>query len=228
MRYALCLEEMEGRWIAHVPALPGCFASARDRESARSLAPAAIRDYLTWRQAHGDPPTIADPLEIAVDEVVREWVHPADPDYVVNAFFAADVPPLAARDIDEALRLLAWSRAGLLAAVEGLTPESMNQPVEGEWSIAGILNHTARAEWWYLDRLGLAGFAREDLPIGWRERLDRVRVRLIEVLPQLEGIARVETAIGENWSPRKMMRRALWHERDHTQHIHQFRARLGV
>lgn len=227
MRYSICLEEMEGRWIAHVPALPGCFASADTRDAARSLASSAIRDYFDWRRSRGDDQP-APEFEIAVDEIVREWAHPTDPDYVVNAFFAADAPALTASDIRDALRLLEWSRADLLAAVEGLTPDVMNQAVEGEWSIDGILNHTARAEWWYLDRLDLAGFPREDLPAGRRARLDRVRARWVEVLPQLESIARVEVKYGEVWSPRKIVRRAVWHERDHTQHILQFRKRLVV
>lgn len=228
MHYSICLEEMEGRWIAHVPALRGCFATADTREAAQSLAASAIEDYFEWRRAHGDPPTFTTSVEIGIDEVVREWAHPADPDYLVNAFFAADAPALTQRDIEEALRLLQWTRADLFAAVAGLTPDDLQREVEAEWSIGGILNHTARAEWWYLDRLDLAGFERKDLPADWRARLDRVRARLIEVLPQLEGVARVELKTGELWSPRKMLRRALWHERDHAQHVLQFRRRLGL
>lgn len=232
MRYTVCLEEMEGRWVAHVPALWGCFASADECEAAQALAPQAIRDYLSWRQAHGDEsvPLVPSepPLQIAVDEIIREWLHPTDPDgYVVNAFFAADVAPLAAEDISQAQRLLEWSRADLLEAANGLTPDVLKQPVEGEWSIGGILNHTSRAEWWYLTRLGLAPPADHE-PGTWRERLDMARARLMDVLPQLLGVARVEVHVGEVWSPRKMLRRALWHERDHTHHILQFRARLGM
>lgn len=227
-RYAVCLEEMEGRWIAHVPALPGCFASADTRDAAQSLAATAIRDYFAWRLAHGDAPGPDTAVEVFVDEIAREWTHPADPDYVVNAFFAADAPVLIRSDIEEALRRLDWSRADLLAAAAGLAPGDLDREVEGEWSIGGILNHTARAEWWYLDRLDLAGFERKDLPAGWRARLDRVRARMVEVLPQLEGVARVQMKSGELWSPRKVVRRAVWHERDHTQHILQFRQRLGL
>ena len=62
----------------------------------------------------------------------------------------------------------------------------------------------------------------------WRARLEMGRARLLEVLPRLEDVARIELRIGEVWSPRKMLRRSIWHERDHTQHILQFRARLSV
>jgi hypothetical protein len=39
------------------------------------------------------------------------------------------------------------------------------------------------------------------------------------VLPGLEGKHQVVGVDGEFWSPRKILRRALWHERDHTEHI---------
>jgi len=227
MRYDMCLEEMERRWIAHVPALLGCYASADDREAALALIPQAIRDYCAWRRAHGDASISLDPaIDVAVDEIVREWLHPAESGADVNAFFTVDAPALTAQDIDLALRLLDWGRADLLQAVHDLDPDVMSRPVEGEWNIVGILNHTGRSEWWYLDRLELA--PTQDDPGQWRARLEMARTRLLEVLPRLEGVARIEAKRGETWSPRKMLRRALWHERDHTQHILQFRERLGV
>jgi hypothetical protein len=36
----------------------------------------------------------------------------------------------------------------------------------------------------------------------------------------------VVTLSGETWSARKVMRRTLWHERDHTAHILKLRQRL--
>jgi hypothetical protein len=34
------------------------------------------------------------------------------------------------------------------------------------------------------------------------------------------------TLAGETWSARKVLRRSLWHRRDHTAHIAKLRARL--
>jgi hypothetical protein len=34
MPYVVCAEEMESRWIAHVPDLPGCFAAHDERDEA--------------------------------------------------------------------------------------------------------------------------------------------------------------------------------------------------
>ena len=218
---------MEGQWIAHASALPGCYAGAGDRETALALVPDAIREFVAWRRMHGETGGVDDAVDTHVEEIVREWPDPADPEYIVNAFFASDVPALTADDIRWARERLDWQRAELFAAFDGLSPEVMRQPVDGEWSIGGILNHTGRAEWWYLERLDLA-LPRDQEPKDWRGRLDMAREQLLRVLTSLEGVARVVVKNAEMWSPRKMLRRALWHERDHTLHLLQFRARLGV
>jgi hypothetical protein len=69
-----------------------------------------------------------------------------------------------------------------------------------------------------LDRLGLA-FPREEVPKEPLERLEKVRRALNEILPTFQDSKQVTGMDGEFWSPRKVLRRALWHERDHTDHI---------
>ena len=51
------------------------------------------------------------------------------------------------------------------------------------------------------------------------ERLETTRAHFNTLLPKLEGVHKVVGWEGELWSPRKMLRRTLWHERDHTEHI---------
>ena len=116
--------------------------------------------------------------------------------------------------------LLEWSRTDLLESFAGLTPEQRDQSHPGErWGINGILNHVGGAEWWYMDNLGLAGLERTQLSKVPEKRLAMVRVRLQEILSGLIGATLVVGKEGELWSPRKMLRRALWHEWDHAQHI---------
>jgi len=226
-RYAVCLEQVEGRWVGHVPALPGCFTSEPERAAAEVRVPAAIADYLAWRVAHGDRAVPVDEVaEAEVEEIALEWPCPADPEYMVNAFFASDAVPLSEADIAQVRSLLAWTRADLLASVADLEVEQLERPVEDDWSIRRILDHVGGAEGWYLSRLGLA--APQADPGEWRARLELARTRLLEVLPGLVGLTRLELHRGETWSARKMLRRALWHERDHTEHIRQFRRRLGL
>jgi hypothetical protein len=139
--------------------------------------------------------------------------------YEVNAWFRHDWKPLSEVDIQRGLNLLAWSRADLLAEVTHLSPQELNARQPGErWSISGILGHVGGAEWWYLDRLGLA-FPRAKVLEEPFERLEAVRQLLVEQLPSLADSRLVIGMDGEFWSPRKLLRRAVWHERDHTLHI---------
>ena len=50
-----------------------------------------------------------------------------------------------------------------------------------------------------------------------------MRERLEQVLPGLAGNSQVRGVDGELWSPRKLLRYALWHERDHVRHIYKLR-----
>jgi DinB superfamily len=87
----------------------------------------------------------------------------------------------------------------------------------------------ADSEWWYLDRLDLAKGNRKSLPDDILERLAWVRERLNEALPGLDARELVIGKEGELWSPRKLLRRALWHEIDHRQHILKLLAQdLGI
>src|SRR3990172_9217605 len=138
---------------------------------------------------------------------------------VVLPMDRTDRRPLTELDIERGLKLLAWSRADLLKSVRGLSQETLDAGQPGErWSIANILKHVGGAEWWYLDRLALA-FPREEVPSDPFERLEKVRTHLLKTLPGLAGSRQVVGIDGEFWSSRKLLRRAIWHERDHTFHV---------
>jgi len=223
MAYIVCAEEMDGRWIAHVPDLPGCFSAHKDRDVAIKGVAAAIEAYVLWCQRHGLRVSgLAGPM--MVSEVIRAWTY--EEEYEVSAFFASDRPPVMAEELDEFRRLLEMTRQDLLAAVEGIAPQDLAKEFTGErWPILGILRHVANADLWYLDRLGLA-LPRAELPEDVMARLERVRGHLLNVLSTLASRTGVVALSGELWSARKVLRRTLWHERDHTDHILKLRAVL--
>ncbi len=94
-----------------------------------------------------------------------------------------------------------------------------------DYIINDILRHVATGENWYLDRLGLAHEPAWEMAdtLG---RLLLVRQHLLDVLPHLIADERVVMANGELWSPRKIIRRALWHQREHAAQVGRLRARL--
>ena len=216
----------EGRSIAWALEHPGCFAYGKDASAASANLEIAIQSYATWILKH-EPRTWLnfEEVKIRVEEAWNAYLIDDEFDqvendgYSVESFFRYDWKPLTAVEIHRALKLLAWSRSDLLITVEGLSDEKLNQTYLGErWSINGILGHISDAEWWYLDRLGLA-FLREEVPEEPFTRLEKVRALFKATLPKLVGSKQVVGMDGEYWSPRKILRRALWHERDHIVHI---------
>jgi len=204
---------------------PGCFAYGKDSREALANLPEAIQKYTGWLASHGevwfDPHEAEARLEETFDAYIlnEDFERVETGDNEISAWFLHDWKPLAAQDIARGLKLLAWFREDLLNTIKGLSVEKLAMKYEGErWSINGILNHTGGAEWWYLDRLGLA-FPKSELPRDPLARLEKVRASFNNILPTLEGSLQVVGSEGEIWSPRKVLRRAIWHECDHTIHI---------
>jgi hypothetical protein len=213
------------RSIAWTLEHPGCFAYGKDADEALASLPGAIRAYAEWIGGHESAWLDGRHIEIRVEDRFDAYFINDEFDRVdggedeISAWFQHDWKLLTAPDIERGLKLLSWTREDLLNTVKGLSAEKLERKYEGErWSINGILNHVGGAEWWYMDRLGLA-FLRSEVPKAPTERLEKVRAHLNQILPTLEGSKQVVGADGEFWSPRKMLRRAIWHERDHTQHI---------
>lgn len=222
MPYRLATEEIEpDRWLAWALDLPGCYAAAHTEADALAQAPAAIAAYLAWLARH-DVSLPLPKASITVDHVETFGAHasPDDPSYLVNAFFEDDRRSLGLGDLILARWTLHWSHQELLALLQPLDASRRRQPIAGEvrGSIAGILAHIAGAENWYLSMLGL-DLGAADLPADPLARLERVRAHTQASWWSLLGETRIAHCAGEGWSARKIVRRALWHQRAHTAQI---------
>jgi hypothetical protein len=216
----------EGRSQAWVLGHPGCFAYGEDGSCALQAIPQAICDYSEWIGAHTSASWITEAVpEYRLEETwecytINAEYELAQEGYEVNAWFRHDWLPLSVEEIERGLLLLSWKRNDLLNLVRDLSSAILTRTYSGErWSIAGILNHIGGAEWWYQERLGLV-FSRGEVPDDPFQRLEKVRSNLVKVLPSLAGSTQVVGVSGEFWSPRKLLRRAVWHEADHIVHIH--------
>jgi hypothetical protein len=215
----------EGRSQAWVLGHPGCFSYGKNGPEALAGVESAIQEYRQWIVSHTESSWFPSTgVEFQLEESwecysIDENYELAQDGYEVNAWFRHDWLPLTEEDIRRGLLLLAWGREALLSMVRSLdnTTLELTYPHE-RWSINGILKHIGGAEWWYLDRLGLA-FPRHELPEGPIERLQKVRECLHELLPGFVGSKQVVGISGEFWSPHKLLRRAVWHEYDHIAHI---------
>jgi hypothetical protein len=216
-----------GRSQAWALDYPGCFTYGKDGSEALLNVPAAVLAYRDWTGRHSPDSWLKDLGDFDV-RLVETWqVYFIDQNYVVvkdgievESFFQSEWKPLDVVEVRRAALLLQWERQDMLGLVQDLGDARLDQTYPGErWSIRGILSHAGGAEWWYQQALGLEGIPEAQLPRDVFERLKVTRAHTLEVLPDLAGLEKVCGREGELWSPRKMLRRAIWHELDHIEHI---------
>lgn len=235
MRVKIGVENgIENRSLAWALDHPGCFAYGSEGSEAILRFPQAFLRYKEWVDSHLPDSWLADlqDFDIHLQETyevtrINAEFNPDPTGIEINAWFLYDWKPLTAEEIRRGQLILSWSREDLLELVAGLSAEQLTTKFpEERWDIQGVLRHIANAEHWYLDRLCLAQYKREELPEDVFERLLKVRRRTDEVLPTLVENKEVRGVSGEFWSPRKLLRRAAWHEIDHIEHILKLIARL--
>jgi predicted RNase H-like HicB family nuclease len=212
-KYRIGVEHAEpGKWVAYVFDLPGCFDSGSSSAEATARILEVIQAYFAWRRRHGDVSKPPDDFGAEITEVLdtdgRLRTTSLGVVHDVWAFFDDDRRQLANTEAEDVSRLLAYSRMDLLASVPSALTEETGK----------ILLHVGSAEWWYLDRLGLAS-PKAELSDDVMHRLDQVRSTTRQILPGLVGRDEIVERDGETWSARKFVRRVIWHERDHTQHL---------
>lgn len=217
----------EARTLAWALDFPGCFAYGADEAEALLQLPGSLLQFDYWVRLHSDQPWFKlEDMDFHVDESFTCYVVPDSQDqYVVNAFFNDDTRPLSENELEQAIKVLTWQHQELQAGIEFAEPSHLDLARDGGcWSIEGILKHLARAEVWYLQVLGF-----DVLPppenLSGIDQLEYSYQLVIKYLPEMVGSKEISQYSGESWTPRKFVRRLLWHRRDH---IDQIKKLLGV
>lgn len=224
MLYEVFLQvRRSGRTHAHVPGLPGCNWLADSPEDSWRRAPAALNNHLAWLRQYGQPAPL--PTEPVIPHLAQQHKSTAREGNLIG-FFESDRQPVYAAEIPGLLALMTCARADLLALTQGLPGDILvREPAPGAWSIEQVLRHVAGAERWYLTRiLDPASLPQFKPSRSVWQRLAAVRALALERLASLSEEARctiVSDKSGELWSARKVFRRFLEHEREHTAHIQQ-------
>ena len=216
----------EGKSVAWSLEHFGCYALGPDGQSAIVAMAKAIPEYIAWMEQHTDNPWF-NPVEIDIRLVDVYDDYYIDNQYnpvraggkLIKAFFKTDWKPLTQMDVEHILQIISWNRQELVEVISGLDDSILDKTLEeGEWPIRRILAHLGRSEWWLVDRLDRA-HPEDQLSRDAYERLLVERGNLVTILPDLIDLNQVVGKDGEIWSPRKVLRRVCWHERDHIQHI---------
>jgi predicted RNase H-like HicB family nuclease/uncharacterized damage-inducible protein DinB len=226
----------DGRCMAHVLDLPGCVVRAPARDEALSQLPGAIRDYHVWLRRHGElAPPVDEPIEV---EVAGEssGIGPFDRRSAA-ALFLPEQQPITLDEMERYFYLMGYNRADLLALVRDLPDDVLDwQPHPESFTIRGLLRHVGNAEKWYVSRLvDLEGLSPEwshdeSLPIlEFLEMTRRTAIGQLQHLTQAERSGVFYTAHrawepGEPWTARKVLRRFLEHEQEHTNQVREILA----
>jgi hypothetical protein len=216
--------------------VPGCTVTAPNRTLLCELLPVAIAEHLSWLERHGE--TIGEgQLDVQVDET--EEVDAAETDAADGEFvFEDDHRPVTDADLERGIRHMDYATADLLTLVEPLPdvildwrPAVSAMARVDSWqpepkTIREIARELPGAERYY--RLGLGGEqAQEPDEIVFDRMLQRrlTGERLRSLMPGKRGAvfhtARPWQDRAEHWTPRKVIRRIISHERFHTKEIEQ-------
>lgn len=148
------------------------------------------------------------------------------------ALFPPELEPISLQEMEAAFRHMSHARADLLALARCVTEELLDwQPYPGHYTLRRILRHIGNADQWYVSRI----VPQETLPPEWDddeempllEFLLMARRTAVERLRQLTAEQRASVFFprewtshpDEAWTARKVLRRALEHEREHTAQI---------
>lgn len=218
----------EGRSLAWALDYPGCFAYGTDEAEALIRLPRECLQYEVWIKNHTPDPWIDfSALDMRVVErfeayqIGEDYQSLSDGEgYEVNAWFIDDWRSLSQEEIEKGLSIFQWQRDELLAGLTTLDPELLEKDFPGQrWNILGIARHVANAELWYLSRLSITSLTYRDLPTDPIDSLEQTAALIKEAFPKFPGKVKVLGIDGEFWSYRKIVRRTLWHQRDHIEHI---------
>jgi predicted RNase H-like HicB family nuclease len=212
-RFPVGLEEgADGAVLAHALTLPGCAAAGRTPEEAVAAFGRALHGWLRFLAFIREPvPPEGAELEIAVDEWLRTDARVGAGE--TTALFAAELAPVDEAEVDRALRRLGELRGLLLARVRRLPDAELDRAATpAGWTVRQVLEELARAEWWTLSRLGATPMAgAPDRTLGRLDTALALAVQHLAHLPPERRGARLELD-GEEWTPRKVLRRLLWLE----------------
>ncbi len=218
----------ENKVLAFALDYPGAFAIGEDDAEALLTILHALLKYEIWIKDHTDDPWVDfSELALVVTDVwdsytIEDTLLPELSGIEVNAFFKDDWRPLSCEEVERAKKIFTWQREELYGGISTLSAEVLSRQFEDQrWSILGILKHIANAENWYLSRLGNLPVPKDQLPKEPLERLVFLQEKVMDAFADYPENPRVIGLDGEIWSCRKIIRRTLWHQRDHLEHIKQ-------
>lgn len=191
----------EGGPLAHVPELPGCTARAKTVDIVKESIRQVTRDYIAFLRAQGER-DLPDEFDLEFQETDEN-------------IYAQDHSALTSEEMTRARRWLQASRRVVAAELANLPAAAWDwKPGENDWPLRALISHMGAAELWYTDRL----MEPDRAPLDRLEVTRRIAIDRLGALAP-EHSERVTRFDGEDWTPRKVVRRMLEHEQEHLAQI---------
>lgn len=205
-------EGADGMLLAQALSLPGCAAAGPSPEAAMAEFEQALVQWLRFLASAGERVPAADEeIQVSVDEWIATDAQVGRGES--TALFEADLPALEQDEAERGVRRLGDLRGLLLARVRRRRDLNLDVPAPGtDGTVRQVLEELARAQWWTLSRLGASPMA--GAPDHTLARLDTAAALVVDRMTTLPDDARARRLEldGEEWTPRKVLRRLLWLE----------------
>jgi predicted RNase H-like HicB family nuclease len=205
-------EGADGMLLAQALSLPGCAAAGPSPEAAMAEFEQALVQWLRFLASTGERVPAADEeIQMSVDEWIATDAQVGRGESTV--LFEADLPGLEQDEAERGVRRLGDLRGLLLARVRRRRELNLDVPAPGtDGTVRQVLEELARAQWWTLSRLGASPMA--GAPDHTLARLDTAAALVVDRMTTLPDDARARRLEldGEEWTPRKVLRRLLWLE----------------
>lgn len=237
MKYNAAIETgTTGLWYGRLIELIGTHARAETYDLLIQELLDEINYHKLWLIKHDEPHFETVSLDIISSEFVRDVDLLGESGGAV-ARFEYDLQPVEDILLQRCLLYMDYNRMDLLNLLKTLSNEQFNYtPYGKKRNIKQILRHICNAEEWYITRLGLTAENIYEINLGIKaneakrlsvfDRMSLVRkackATLKEIIPQKDGVFTRQDYTNyplEEWTARKVLRRFLEHEREHTYNI---------
>lgn len=217
-----CEIDREGRAMAWVAELPGCYARGADMQEALDKVPLAVYEFCAWLDAHGEDLRPPGPVRIVAVEQVDVTTDLGKAESSAWFSFDRKLAPEAAK---LAVRAAQYARSDLLDLVPALHEDMRGIRLEGVTrTVEQTLDHMILADVWHIIRT-LAPDTMEGRDYLLRAVRDACIPLLVRTAEEDSGQVSVYSSVtrspdpGEAWSGAKVLRRYVWHDRVHYRHL---------
>jgi ribosomal protein S18 acetylase RimI-like enzyme len=224
-----------GRWGAWLLEWPGCFTWGSTREGALGRCAAAAWRFAEWLERHGED---RPPVPLGRPEIVEEVAPTSIDGYERNAIFEHDRRAISDDELARSLRWFGYAHDDLVDAARRVTayeadggtlrpetrePDAIASGADEGREARAVVRHVAGAETWLTSRLDRSlRFDAVDPSADLEEYVAQAhgwsRDRMRELWERDHALAGIDGK-GESWTLAKVLRRQIYHLRDHADEL---------